>query len=628
MRFFSLKRFLSAALSVSMTLSVMGGAAAFYGKVIPNEVQAAEQKDYTYRGMDISKWQGDVDWAQVVASGEIDYVILRLGRGSSSGAITLDEKWTEYVSACEKYGIPYGVYLYSFATDSASLDNEVRFIKSALKGHSPSLPVYLDMEEKTVQDKCSSSQLSAIAKRFCKKMTNAGYRPGLYASAIYWYNNLDDFAATDKSYHWVAMYNSDVLVYGDEEIVEESGKTWAFYKDYHRYEMWQYTSSGTVPGIAGRVDLDYWYGSMNLITSTSVTNTGDGVRINWSPTPQASYYYIYRKEEDDGSYEKVDYVTADTLSYVDETADGGSVYDYKVKLRTNSGFTEAGPKAELMRLENPALSAAANVSGGMKIRWDEVDGADGYVIYRKTSADGDWERLDKVAATLTYKDTSVKSGKKYYYTVKAYSDLGYTGAKDAEGISYYRLAAPSPEDISSKSFGMYISWDEVSKADGYRIYRKSSADGDYELIDTIEDKEITSYKDKSTASKNGKNYYYMVKAYMTKGEKDYISAGVADSLYYYRLTAPELKKAVKKSGFNKVTWEENEKAGGYIVYRKTSKSGSWKKVATIKESDTTYYKDTSVKKGKTYYYTVRAYKIKDEIKYISTYDTDGVKVKR
>ncbi len=85
---------------------------------------------------------------------------------------------------------------------------------------------------------------------------------------------------------------------------------------------------------------------------------------------------------------------------------------------------------------------------------------------------------------------------------------------------------------------------------------------------------------------------------------------------------------MKKAKYNKITWEENEKAGGYIVYRKVGKSGSWKKVTTIEDGETTAYKDTNVKKGKTYYYTVRAYRVKDGTKYTSTYDSEGIKVKR
>ena len=624
------KKLFLTVLSLSLAVTGVHGAASFYyGVTGTDEVSAALQPDYTYQGIDVSKWQEDIDWAQVASDKNVEFVIIRCGYGSNTETHD-DVKWEEYASACEQYGIPYGVYLYSYATSSAMIDSEVNHIKRLLKGHTPSLPIYLDMEEKTVTDTCSASQLSAMAKRFCKKMDNAGFRCGVYASAYYWYAYLDKFAEEDTHYHWVAQYNTPYCAYANEEIVEDFGKSWAFFKDYHYYETWQYASTGSVAGISGNVDMNYWYGSMDLIASTTSANTASGVKLTWSSTPQADYYYIYRKDEDASSYEKVDYVDASTLSYVDDSAEPGALYDYKIKLRTGSGFTEAGPRSTILRLENPVISKVANYDKGMKVAWDETDGADGYYIYRKTSQDGTWEKLDKVedGSTVSYKDTTVKAGKRYYYTVKAYSDEGYSSSKDADGSSYYRLATPAMDEISNKSYGMYIAWDDVAKASGYNIYRKSKADGTYELIAQVEGRENTEYRDKSVAFGNGKNYYYTVRAYITKGSRNYYSAQNAEGLYYYRLTAPYLTKAVKKSKYNKVVWDENEKAGGYIVYRKTKKSGSWKKVAVIDDSETAYYKDTDVKKGKTYYYTVRAYKVKNGTKYVSKYDTTGLKVKR
>mgnify|MGYP002627200546 CR=1 FL=1 len=276
------------------------------------------------------------------------------------------------------------------------------------------------------------------------------------------------------------------------------------------------------------------------------------------------------------------------------------------------------------------IASVTNNSKGLKVKWAKVSGADGYYVYRRASADDKWEKAATIEGrtNVTYSDTSVKAGKRYYYTIKAYSDDGYVSAKDSDGEFYYRLAAPGLDSIASKSYGMLISWDEVSKASGYIIYRKASESASYEEIGRVEGGDTTSYKDKSVASKNGKNYYYSVRAYITKSGTNYRSSYDTAGLYYYRLQAPELKKVTKKSSYNKLTWVENEKAGGYVIYRKTKKAGSWQKVAQVESGDITSYKDKDVKKGKTYYYTVRAYKVKSSKKYVSVYDTAGVKVKR
>lgn len=89
------------------------------------------------------------------------------------------------VTQCEKYGIPYGVYLYSYATTTAQIDSEVQHVLRLLKGHHPTLPVYIDIEE-NAQFKLGSSVLCSFANRFCEKVRGAGYKARLYSATSYW----------------------------------------------------------------------------------------------------------------------------------------------------------------------------------------------------------------------------------------------------------------------------------------------------------------------------------------------------------------------------------------------------------------------------------------------------------
>ena len=193
-----------------------------------------------YDGIDVSERQEDIDWAKVKNSG-VKFVILRCGYGSNYSSQD-DKKWERNVAACEKYNIPYGVYLYSYANSLSKVDSEVKHTLRLLEGHKPQLPVFYDIEENK-QFALGASTISRYAVRYCRKIASAGYKAGLYASQSYYEDYFGAFASHEEYYHWVAAYNK-------YRRCGYSG----------RYEGFQYSSSGSVPGItSGSVDMDYWY---------------------------------------------------------------------------------------------------------------------------------------------------------------------------------------------------------------------------------------------------------------------------------------------------------------------------------------------------------------------------------
>ncbi len=232
----------------------------------------------SYSGVDFSKWQGTVDFSTGLSSGvedtdgnvrSLNFAILRCGytSGSSSSGYTynIDPQFSNYVNQCVALGIPFGVYYYSKATSESMVKKEVEVVKKAISGYTLSLPVYLDMEDSSVISSLnkSDSKISAIASSFVSQMSGTGYLSGIYASTAYWYDYLDTFASTDtSSYHWVAQY-ADYCAYGDSVAAAAYKNGIYTYKDYHRYETWQLTSSGKASWQNGSltVDLDYWYGS-------------------------------------------------------------------------------------------------------------------------------------------------------------------------------------------------------------------------------------------------------------------------------------------------------------------------------------------------------------------------------
>ncbi len=255
------------------------------------------------------------------------------------------------------------------------------------------------------------------------------------------------------------------------------------------------------------------------------------------------------------------------------------------------------------------LKSATNVTGGVKISWSAIPGAEKYVIYRKTSAKADWKKLytTKTAAS-SYTDKAAKSGTKYYYTVKAARDGEYS-QYDNDGVSRTYLAVPKISSVANKSSYVEIKWGKVTGASSYDVYRKVKG-GSWKKLDSTKS---TSFKDKT--AKAGKVYEYKVRAKVGKSTTSEFSTAKKT----VRLTTPKLTKVTPSKGkvtftFGKVTGAEK-----YYIYRKTG-SGSYKKIAT---TTSTKYVDKSVKKGTTYTYTVKAVKSS----YSSAYNSTGLKVK-
>ncbi len=199
----------------------------------------------TARGIDVSEHQGRIDWDAVKASG-IDFAILRVGFGAPSFGGRVDYQFNRNISECERLGIPYGVYIYSYAFDNQQAADEASMVIDCLSGHNPRLPVYYDLEDKTIIADGRQSGIASRAQTFCNKISAAGYKPGIYANLNWFTKILTDPVFKSGSWdHWIAQYNSQCDYTGS-------------------YSFWQYTSSGKVSGIGGNVDMNYAYVDVSL----------------------------------------------------------------------------------------------------------------------------------------------------------------------------------------------------------------------------------------------------------------------------------------------------------------------------------------------------------------------------
>ncbi len=199
-----------------------------------------------FKGIDVSNHNGVIDWEKVKAAG-VDFAIIRIGYGSDIESQD-DVQAVRNMQECERLGIPYGVYLYSYALKIENAISEAEHALRVIKGFAPPLGVWFDMEDadgykagKGVNVYNERELITEMCKTFCDKIAEAGYKTGVYANKNYFDNVIiaEQVADYDK---WLAHWG-----------IDEPSMACLF---------WQYTSDGSVDGINGRVDMNYYYGEL------------------------------------------------------------------------------------------------------------------------------------------------------------------------------------------------------------------------------------------------------------------------------------------------------------------------------------------------------------------------------
>lgn len=207
----------------------------------PTPTEPAQSTSVKDKGMDISAWQGNISKAnfEKAKKAGIKFVILRVGYTGSSGKTpTIDKVFENNYANAIAAGLPVGVYYYSLATTTSEAKKEAQFVINKLKGKTITYPVYIDMEDNTYQGKQSKTTLASVCNMFCNTISAAGYKPGVYASLSWFNSKIGNITASHTK--WVAQYNSTCDYKG-------------------AYDMWQYSSSEKVNGIADKVDVNWCY---------------------------------------------------------------------------------------------------------------------------------------------------------------------------------------------------------------------------------------------------------------------------------------------------------------------------------------------------------------------------------
>ena len=191
------------------------------------------------KGIDVSAWQGQIDWKTVAAYG-MDFAILRITEAGN----VIDKHFERNYTECQKYNIPTGVYKYSYAMTIAEIQSEARKIVSVLNGRKLQYPVWLDLEYNN-QRSLGAENIHKMAEAFEKIITAAGYKFGIYCN-VDWYMNV--ICSHLKKYDfWIARYPANDDGWLQERLRPDFGVGW------------QYSSKAKIPGINGTVDRNVFY---------------------------------------------------------------------------------------------------------------------------------------------------------------------------------------------------------------------------------------------------------------------------------------------------------------------------------------------------------------------------------
>ena len=221
-----------------------------YGNVTNVKITITQIQNKIKNGIDVSLYQGTIDWTKVKKSG-IEFAMIRAGyRGyGQAGTLVEDSMFSKNVLGATSNGIDVGIYFYTQAINETEAKEEAKFVLNLIKkyGIKVTYPIAIDTELSPPgtgrADNISVSKRTAVVKAFCETILSAGYTPMIYANK-YWLNDNLDMSKLSKYDVWLAHYTKQTDYKG-------------------KYTMWQYTSKGSVNGINGNVDKNYCYKKYN-----------------------------------------------------------------------------------------------------------------------------------------------------------------------------------------------------------------------------------------------------------------------------------------------------------------------------------------------------------------------------
>lgn len=589
----SIKKIMSLLLAGTMlvtpiTASAFTGSSNFMDKTYTHQDRFVSSG--IQQGIDVSYHNGTLDWSTIKAAG-VDFAILRAAyRGyGTEGTLVRDAKFAEYMQGAMSQGIPVGAYIYSQAITTAEAVQEANYILNIVRGYSLDLPIVFDYEFAGVKTgrldsawssgKLNKSKMTDIALAFCDTIKNAGYDAMVYANKTFLSKNLDHEVIENAGYDvWLAHYTTNTNYTGD-------------------YKIWQYTSSGRIPGIEGkRFDCNFMYSgtiSMSLKISNIPNQIYQGYDVSPSVTVTNGGTVLTEGTDYTVSYQNNSGIGTATVNVF-----GAGIYDGYINLTKTFNIVPD-------TVQNMQISKAG--TNTVDLSWSPVSGADGYTV--QILKNGKWVSVGNFVGTSA-QISGLLPGSVNYVHIAAYASSNgktYIGNYNTSVKIETTVGAINPRISAYANNFVTLTWDKQTAANGYEVFKYDASSKKYALYKNITNSNTNTCKVTGLAS--NKKYDFKVRAYqIDDSEKTYAPFGAVVS-QYTSIAKPKLNSAKSTSKKKiKASWSKVGGASGYQVmwstYKNFSKNYKTKSVKAKYLSKTV----TTAQSKKTYYVRVRAYK--------------------
>ena len=340
-----------------------------------------------------------------------------------------------------------------------------------------------------------------------------------------------------------------------------------------------------------------------------------GNKITWNAVPGRKGYEIWRSDAEDGVYKYI--ATTTSTYYYNKSLIPNRTYYYKVrayvmvgKTKYRSGFSNVTSAMPVFQTVSGASATMYTVSSN-RITWNAVPGRKGYEIWRSDAEDGVYKYITTTTNTYYY-NKSLIPNRTYYYKVRAYVMVGKT--KYRSGFSNITSAMPMFQSVTgvagtvSSPTSSRLTWNAVPGRSGYAILRSATADGTYKVIGTTTK---TYYTD--TKCLPNRTYYYKVRAYVTVSRvKRYSDASDSVSVTPIVNAVTGAAHTMSMATKVKLTWSAVTGRTKYEILRSDAQDGPY---TLIGSTTYTYFYNSGLVPGQTYYYKIRAYKLISKVKY-------------
>lgn len=554
-------------------------------------------------GIDVSQHNGTINWSKVKADG-INYAFIRVGYTGyrkDKFSTNYDTKYKTNLTNAIKAGVKVGAYWYSQAISTSEARQEAKKLVSVLSSYKISMPVVMDYEfagtskGRLDSAKLSKSKKTSIALAFLDEVKKAGYDGCLYANMNFLTNQLNASTISNSYTVWLAHYTTNTSYTGE-------------------FDYWQYSSKGKVNGISGNVDVNFFY---NFIKATSLADqTYTGSAKKPLPTVKQDGKTLTKDKDYKLSYKNNVNIGTATITATGINDYKGYVWHYKFNIEP---------------AKVKAITIKARTNNSLTFYWTPVKGVKTYYLYVKDAKNG--SGFVKTVTGTSLKITGLKAGTEYSVKVRGYK-VGTQGS-----IVYGNYSEPNYKHtlnnkvtnlrVTSRTLSaVKLSWNKVSTADGYRIYRYIPSTNKYFVLADIKGNSNTSYIVRGLTV--GALYRYQVAAYNTEKSSKcigYRSTMLTDTPRPNKVTVTQ---AISPYDDNfRLRWYR-VKGTGYQMQWSTTKNFT-SNVKTINISGWNAYRKTvdTGKSGKYYYVRIRAYKKIDDSRrvYGNWSDTQRIKTK-